>query len=278
LLNVEDETDVDDSMEEDPSSDEDSEMDDSSESNDEAEGDVDGDDANLTVEELRQKYAVALQHESPAAEDSEEQEHDSAEERGEMEVDDDEVVRKIPNGDNGETSADDNVRWNRRNGDVAEEDVVDDNSIFDEDESDDSPMDSEDDEGSDADSESEEEVPSLGKLLGGWYSKEPQEPVESVSSEMDIEESKILVIDDDVSAVEEDKTVSDIEMADDISVSEVNEAKVVQGKTPIPPLLHGQLREYQHTGLDWLASLYDNNTNGILADEMGLGYHRCLIN
>jgi helicase SRCAP/SWR1 len=277
LLNVEDETDVDESME-DPSSDEDSEMDDSSESNDEAEGDVDGDDANLTIEELRQKYAVALQQESPAAEDFEEQEHYSAEESGEMEVDDDEVLRKLPNGDNGETSPDDNVRWNRRNGEVAEEDVVDDNSIFDEDESDDSPMDSEDDEGSDADSESEEEVPSLGKLLGGWYSKEPHEPVESVSGEMDIEESKILVIDDDASAVEEDKAVSDVEMADDTSVPEVNEAKVVQGKTPIPPLLHGQLREYQHTGLDWLASLYDNNTNGILADEMGLGYHRCLTN
>ena len=40
----------------------------------------------------------------------------------------------------------------------------------------------------------------------------------------------------------------------------------------MPFLLYGQLREYQHIGLDWLASLYDNNTNGILADEMGLGY------
>jgi helicase SWR1 len=280
LLHVEDETDVDESVEEDPSSDEDSEMDDSSESNDEPESDVDGDDANLTVDELREKYAVVLQQESPAAEEenAEEEEDVSAEENGEMEVDDDEVVRKIPNGDNGHTSVDDNARWNRRNGDVAEEDVPDDNSIFDEDESDDSPMDSEDDEGSDADSESEEEVPSLGKLLGGWYSKEPQQPTESVSSEMDIEESQISVIDGDVSAVEEDEAMSDIEMADDASVSEVNEAKVVQGKTPIPPLLHGQLRVYQHIGLDWLASLYDNNTNGILADEMGLGYYLFLTN
>ena len=51
-----------------------------------------------------------------------------------------------------------------------------------------------------------------------------------------------------------------------------NGEKPVQAHTPIPFLLHGQLREYQHIGLDWLASLYDNNTNGILADEMGLGY------
>ena len=42
-------------------------------------------------------------------------------------------------------------------------------------------------------------------------------------------------------------------------------------KTEIPFLLRGTLREYQHFGLDWLAGLYANNTNGILADEMGLG-------
>ncbi|KAI0022976.1 SNF2 family N-terminal domain-containing protein [Xylariomycetidae sp. FL0641] len=42
-------------------------------------------------------------------------------------------------------------------------------------------------------------------------------------------------------------------------------------KTEVPFLLRGNLREYQHYGLDWLAGLYRNQTNGILADEMGLG-------
>ncbi|KAH8431187.1 putative SNF2 family helicase/ATPase (Swr1) [Aspergillus melleus] len=42
-------------------------------------------------------------------------------------------------------------------------------------------------------------------------------------------------------------------------------------KTPVPHLLRGNLREYQHFGLDWLAGLYTNHINGILADEMGLG-------
>ena len=42
-------------------------------------------------------------------------------------------------------------------------------------------------------------------------------------------------------------------------------------RTQIPSLLRGTLREYQHYGLDWLAGLYANGTNGILADEMGLG-------
>lgn len=41
--------------------------------------------------------------------------------------------------------------------------------------------------------------------------------------------------------------------------------------TKVPSLLRGTLREYQHFGLDWLAKLYLNQTNGILADEMGLG-------
>ncbi|KAI0482536.1 SNF2 family N-terminal domain-containing protein [Xylariaceae sp. FL0804] len=41
--------------------------------------------------------------------------------------------------------------------------------------------------------------------------------------------------------------------------------------TEVPFLLRGSLREYQHYGLDWLAGLYRNQTNGILADEMGLG-------
>ena len=45
-----------------------------------------------------------------------------------------------------------------------------------------------------------------------------------------------------------------------------------QPSTSVPSLLRGTLREYQQTGLDWLAKLYANErNNGILADEMGLG-------
>eukprot|EP00898_Chlorokybus_atmophyticus_P008693 jgi/Chlat1/8825/Chrsp91S08163 len=42
-------------------------------------------------------------------------------------------------------------------------------------------------------------------------------------------------------------------------------------KTKVPFLLKYPLREYQHIGLDWLATLYEKRLNGILADEMGLG-------
>ena len=39
----------------------------------------------------------------------------------------------------------------------------------------------------------------------------------------------------------------------------------------VPFLLKHTLREYQHVGLDWLATMYEKRLNGILADEMGLG-------
>lgn len=44
-----------------------------------------------------------------------------------------------------------------------------------------------------------------------------------------------------------------------------------QVKTPVPFLLRGDLREYQHIGLEWLVTMYEKKLNGILADEMGLG-------
>ncbi|XP_063620676.1 helicase domino, partial [Cydia splendana] len=41
--------------------------------------------------------------------------------------------------------------------------------------------------------------------------------------------------------------------------------------TPVPRLLKHPLREYQHVGLHWLATMHARALNGILADEMGLG-------
>lgn len=68
-------------------------------------------------------------------------------------------------------------------------------------------------------------------------------------------------------------TVSSTEMVVDKPETSRTATPQAQSKheTEIPFLLRGTLREYQHHGLDWLAGLYANNTNGILADEMGLG-------
>lgn len=271
LLFSEDEgTDIDESMEEESSSDEDSEMEDSAtESSVEPEDDLAGDDANLTVEELRQKYSDVLNQENqelvPAESD------DDAEEENEAMDINEEVASEMLNGN---VSVNGDGKRAKRGGDVdiPDHDAADDNSIFDEDEDEDSPMDSEEDERSDDEDESEEEVPSLGKLLGGWYT---DEPAESMASEMDIDESEASVVNDEVES-EADEEVKDVEMenaVEDVSSPVDDSEKALVGHTTIPFLLHGQLREYQHVGLDWLASLYDNNTNGILADEMGLGYN-----
>lgn len=38
-----------------------------------------------------------------------------------------------------------------------------------------------------------------------------------------------------------------------------------------PKFVHGEMRDYQIAGLNWLVSLHENGISGILADEMGLG-------
>lgn len=55
----------------------------------------------------------------------------------------------------------------------------------------------------------------------------------------------------------------------DLPMDKINGLEVRD--VPLPSLLRGTLRPYQKQGLNWLASLYNNDTNGILADEMGLG-------
>src|SRR5579859_7417289 len=117
-----------------------------SESSGESEDDTHADeDANLTVEQLRQKYADALNQEASIA-GSDEEDDD------EMDVDNDEINRDatsdLPNGD---VSVDGLSERVKRGGevDIPDEGLGDDNSIFDEDEDDDSPMDSEEDVDSD---------------------------------------------------------------------------------------------------------------------------------
>ncbi|KAK5088935.1 swr1 complex component [Lithohypha guttulata] len=73
-----------------------------------------------------------------------------------------------------------------------------------------------------------------------------------------------------ITRVTEAESVSSIEQANEQQHQEQEESKS-KHMTPVPPLLRGTLREYQHEGLDWLVNLYANGRSGILADEMGLG-------
>ncbi|KAG9522262.1 hypothetical protein KCV07_g3108, partial [Aureobasidium melanogenum] len=69
----------------------------------------------------------------------------------------------------------------------------------------------------------------------------------------------------------ESTTSVDLDEVDRMSETTETPQPGKSSKVKIPSLLRGTLREYQHEGLDWLAKLYANQTNGILADEMGLG-------
>ncbi|PGH16933.1 hypothetical protein AJ80_05001 [Polytolypa hystricis UAMH7299] len=63
-------------------------------------------------------------------------------------------------------------------------------------------------------------------------------------------------------------SAAELDPQDDKSITaNFNEEDLI----PIPHLLRGTLREYQHAGVTWLADLYKDHINGILADEMGLG-------
>jgi len=74
-----------------------------------------------------------------------------------------------------------------------------------------------------------------------------------------------------VTKVAEVESVSSVEHQDAnqqaVTLDDANQKHM----TPVPPLLRGNLRVYQHEGLDWLANLYAKGRSGILADEMGLG-------
>ena len=76
----------------------------------------------------------------------------------------------------------------------------------------------------------------------------------------------------DAEAINLDQTMDvDLDMDPDPDSMPVTPVSAKPLRTAVPGLLRATLREYQHYGLDWLAGLYANGTNGILADEMGLG-------
>lgn len=58
---------------------------------------------------------------------------------------------------------------------------------------------------------------------------------------------------------------------EDALLAEAEEEPKITVFSESPGFVHGELRNYQIDGLNWLISLYLNRINGILADEMGLG-------
>lgn len=108
-------------------------------------------------------------------------------------------------------------------------------------------------------------------------SQEPAEPASKLLSP-ETEHQATPDAKDDAEAQQTSEQTQPVSDAEPMEVEEVSKTTPEEKsltpsrhKIEIPSLLRGTLREYQRDGLDWLAGLYANNTNGILADEMGLG-------
>ncbi|KAL7310692.1 swr1 complex component, variant 2 [Mucor circinelloides] len=230
------------------------------------------DDQNLTVEELMAKYHSMQQEEQTNAEtdttqideDDEDQESEmsssiaaAAEEDAEFSNVSD--AEDIPIEDDGQ-SEDDDEELNALNDDanLTVEQLIQKYNYSIE---------------NDADDEDDEEDGSSKRSL------EPE------TDAMSVDENKPASKRVRLSPMQEESTLAQLNdetmSADDQSIDNKQVAQSMETaaattnssnfNTPIPFLLRGTLREYQHVGLDWLASLYNNGLNGILADEMGLG-------
>lgn len=250
----------------------------------------DKDDMNLTVEQLREKYANMEESVEPSditkdtAGDSDDEDVEEEDEVIKDEEDDDDIdTSKGLSALYGnevmapETATPDYTEDQKK---ILEE-YADQNEKMDiTKEVSDTDSDSLSDSGSESDSEgesAEEKTPSkstgLAALLGRVDNDE--DSTDASLSAASMEDSD----DDNMSTSEEDepttpKSASDLvvegkESNEEFAEEEVNGSKVRD--VPTPFLLRGTLRPYQKQGLNWLASLYNNNTNGILADEMGLG-------
>ena len=101
------------------------------------------------------------------------------------------------------------------------------------------------------------------------------EPMNTAIDYHEDRSSQLSPKDDTTADPTEAESTTSIDLEDSNKIVESNEhtpqPTTHRPRTKIPSLLRGTLREYQHEGLDWLAKLYANKTNGILADEMGLG-------
>lgn len=112
---------------------------------------------------------------------------------------------------------------------------------------------------------------------GAYSTEAPSEAHVEVAEPMETVKEETKPVDATETTAVEPKTEADEKIAEEEDVEDVvmreSDAEVVERthKIEVPFLLRGTLREYQRDGLDWLAGLYANHTNGILADEMGLG-------
>ncbi|KAK6202733.1 SNF2 family N-terminal domain-containing protein [Scheffersomyces amazonensis] len=247
-----------------------------------------GDDAdlNLSVEELRKKYSTLDESVEPSSSRSGETSEAEQEEEEEEEEEDDGIdtsrglASLYGNVDIEATKSEDEGYTEEQKALINQmeeepDTILDTASVSSLGSSDESEIEDSDDEESESESESESKIESTTKVNGSsglaalygerkYTSSEEEENTYSEASNSEADDS-MTSSDDEGEVNGSIKPDKNDELEDEI----VNDTTVKN--VPIPSLLRGTLRPYQKQGLNWLASLYNNDTNGILADEMGLG-------
>ncbi|EGW33014.1 uncharacterized protein SPAPADRAFT_70946 [Spathaspora passalidarum NRRL Y-27907] len=260
-------------------------------------------DMNLSIEELKKKYANMESSVEPSSNPERETEQDSEEEEEEEEEESDddginvsqglaslygitEVESPAPVTPSTEYTEQEKEIIDKLN---QEEQI--DNSLLDSDDASsisdwesseneaDEEVEPEDDEEMEEVEETEEKPNGLASLFNNDIEDESDEDVEineesgsddymsTTDEEAEAEEKETS--NGSLKSEEPTKQEQEDEEEEEVKVEEINGSMVKD--VPLPSLLRGTLRPYQKQGLNWLASLYNNNTNGILADEMGLG-------
>jgi E1A-binding protein p400 len=106
---------------------------------------------------------------------------------------------------------------------------------------------------------------------------EQDEKSDISEEEEEEEEEEVELVDDASKEIMENKEMNDLATTAQALQPTGFTLNTTEVKTPVPFLIKHSLREYQHVGLDWLVTLYENKLNCILADEMGLGKLKVLI-
>ncbi|ODQ53441.1 hypothetical protein SAICODRAFT_56349 [Saitoella complicata NRRL Y-17804] len=229
-------------------------------------------DSELTVEQLRVKYASVLTTTPGAMDSDDESATDSDDESGNEEEEEDQATLEISAEDAKRYEEAMKLKLDQGAPEIVDEDDFDElmdsedededsEEEEDEEEEDEGPGLAKDEEDAESDGSEKWEGPGLAALLDPIPKAKDDVPPPAVNGEA-------------IEPIGEPK----LPPGNEAEQAEV-EATVVSPKaasstidtTQIPFLLRATLREYQHIGLDWLANLYNSSTNGILADEMGLG-------
>ncbi|GMM36271.1 chromatin-remodeling protein [Saccharomycopsis crataegensis] len=263
--------------------------------------DDDDDDSKLTQEELKKKYAFLDSYEMANNDKTnEEDDEKEIEEDGQGEKDivvteeDIERYKALDNDDHNsmldsDESLSDSEEESDSDNETDSEDEAEDNGgglaslfgdVINKDESDDDEVENYEDEEVKI-GEDEDDHGSITEIEGV---KSPLPKIEEVDDE-DMRKKQTRTDDSDGIANSDDENEMNIVLADEKTkdekppkqeplkeeISKEDDGSATIPDVPVPSLLRGTLRAYQKQGLNWLANLYNNNTNGILADEMGLG-------